>query len=103
MKRTLGCVGCLVLCAAAGAWAAGPLAPAELKCEYRVDPAGIGETAPRLTWILTGEGRGLYQAAYQILAADSEAAPSLQRLMNACVPSAIMCCSSPPREPRWSI
>ena len=74
MKRTLGCVGCLVLCAAAGAWAAGPLAPAELKCEYRVDPAGIGETAPRLTWILTGEGRGLYQAAYQILAADSEAA-----------------------------
>ncbi|HRZ83589.1 MAG TPA: alpha-L-rhamnosidase N-terminal domain-containing protein, partial [Candidatus Hydrogenedentes bacterium] len=74
MKRTLGCVGCLVLCAAAGAWAAGSLVPAELKCEYRVDPAGIGETAPRLTWILTGEGRGLYQAAYQILAADSEAA-----------------------------
>ncbi len=58
-----------VLCA--GAAVAAGLTPAELKCEYRTDPMGIDVTVPRLTWILTGDGRGLAQTAYQIVASSS--------------------------------
>jgi alpha-L-rhamnosidase len=43
-----------------------------LKCEYRVDPLGIDEGAPRLSWALESEGRGQVQSAYRILAASSE-------------------------------
>jgi alpha-L-rhamnosidase len=43
-----------------------------LKCEYRVDPLGIDEGAPRLSWALESEGRGQVQSAYRILAARSE-------------------------------
>lgn len=64
----------VLLHAGTAVWAAGALTPAELKCEYRVDPAGIGETEPRFTWILKGEGRNLAQQAYRILVADSESA-----------------------------
>lgn len=63
----------LAALAAGNAMAAGSLAPAELKCEYRVNPMGIDVTQPRFTWIVTGEGRGLAQTAYQIMVADSEA------------------------------
>lgn len=43
-----------------------------LRCEYRVDPLGIDETAPRLSWALESEGRGQIQSAYRILVAASE-------------------------------
>ena len=46
--------------------------PARLKCEYRVDPLGIDERAPRLSWALDSEGRGQIQSAYRILVAGSE-------------------------------
>ncbi|MGH3148487.1 MAG: family 78 glycoside hydrolase catalytic domain [Rubrobacter sp.] len=46
--------------------------PVGLKCEYRVDPLGIGETAPRLSWALESEGRGQAQSAYRVLVAASE-------------------------------
>lgn len=44
-----------------------------LRCEYRVDPAGIGETHPRLNWIVETDTstRGVKQRAYQILVASS--------------------------------
>ncbi len=45
-----------------------------LRCEYRVDPLGIDEEAPRLSWTLTGEERGQRQTAYQVLVASSVAA-----------------------------
>ena len=34
------------------------LAPAGLKCEYRVDPLGIDALKPRLSWILGSRRRG---------------------------------------------
>ncbi|TBN02920.1 hypothetical protein EYD45_10210 [Hyunsoonleella flava] len=45
----------------------------DLRCEYRVNPLGIDNTAPRLSWKLTQENpvRGQKQTAYQILVASS--------------------------------
>src|SRR5919107_2334376 len=48
------------------------LKPVGLKCEYRIDPLGIGERAPRLSWELQSEGRGQVQSAYRILVAGNE-------------------------------
>ena len=48
------------------------LRPVGLKCEYRVDPLGIGERSPRLSWTLEAEGRGQAQSAYRILVAGNE-------------------------------
>ncbi|MCX6909411.1 MAG: alpha-L-rhamnosidase N-terminal domain-containing protein, partial [Verrucomicrobia bacterium] len=57
----------------------GGLAPSALRCEYRVSPLGIGETAPRLSWIVEASGkaesaRGQRQTAYRVFVASSEAA-----------------------------
>ena len=54
--------------------AAGGLRPTDLRCEYHTDPAGIDETAPRLSWKLETSDptrRGQSQSAYQIVAASS--------------------------------
>ncbi|MDP8944702.1 MAG: family 78 glycoside hydrolase catalytic domain, partial [Actinomycetota bacterium] len=48
------------------------LRPVGLKCEYRVDPLGIDERTPRLSWTLESEGRDQTQSAYRILVAGSE-------------------------------
>ncbi len=47
--------------------------PAELRCEYRVNPLGIDRTAPRLSWILqaSGDERGITQSAYEIHVSSS--------------------------------
>jgi alpha-L-rhamnosidase len=48
--------------------------PERLRCEYREDPAGIGEALPRLGWSLAAAGpldRNLTQSAYQILVAST--------------------------------
>jgi len=55
------------------------LAPAELKCEYRVDPLGIDASKPRLSWILRSRRRGQVQGAYQILVAGSPASLAADR------------------------
>jgi alpha-L-rhamnosidase len=55
------------------------LAPAGLKCEYRVDPLGIDASKPRLSWILGSRRRGQVQGAYQILVADSPASLAADR------------------------
>ena len=47
------------------------LAPAALRCEYRVNPPGIDEAAPRLTWRVESNERAAQQSAYQILVASS--------------------------------
>ena len=51
----------------------GALTPARLRCEYRIDPEGIDEPAPRLGWRLDAKAgaRGVRQTAYQILVASS--------------------------------
>ncbi len=48
------------------------LAPAYLRCEYLVDPLGIGEPAPRLSWVVESGERGQRQTAYHLLVASSE-------------------------------
>ncbi len=59
----------------AGAWAVwGQAVTLEnLRCEYRVNPLGIGEREPRLSWTMKDDsgGRGAAQTAYQILVASS--------------------------------
>jgi len=51
----------------------GALTPTHLRCEYRENPAGIGETAPRLGWGLEApaDARGVRQTAYRILVAST--------------------------------
>ena len=63
----------LVACAASLRAAGGPEAPANLRCEYRVDPIGIDVRAPRLSWWVRDARRGARQAAYQVLVATSPA------------------------------
>src|SRR5215210_6565260 len=48
------------------------LRPVGLKCEYRVDPLGIDERSPRLSWALESERRNQTQSAYRILVAATE-------------------------------
>ncbi|MBN1764963.1 MAG: family 78 glycoside hydrolase catalytic domain [Sedimentisphaerales bacterium] len=42
-----------------------------LRCEYRVDPLGIDEVRPRLSWIVESKQRGQAQRAYRVLVASS--------------------------------
>jgi alpha-L-rhamnosidase len=44
----------------------------DLRCEYRVNPVGIGVRIPRFSWKLTGSGRGIKQAGYQIQASEGD-------------------------------
>jgi len=53
---------------------AGGLEPVALRCESRVEPVGIDETQPRLTWRVASADRGQKQTAYRILVASSAAA-----------------------------
>src|SRR5258706_11862803 len=47
---------------------------AGLRCEYRINPAGIDETRPRLSWVVDADEnqRGVLQAACQVLVASSQ-------------------------------
>ena len=42
-----------------------------LRVEYKENPLGLGTPIPRLTWQISGEGRGVAQDAYQIRVARS--------------------------------
>ncbi len=50
------------------------ITPANLRCEYRVDPRGIDAAQPRLSWTLTSSERSQGQSAYRILVGSSRAA-----------------------------
>jgi len=41
------------------------------RCEYLTDPLGIDVAAPRLSWEISSDGRGILQTAYRILVASS--------------------------------
>jgi alpha-L-rhamnosidase len=45
--------------------------PTDLSCEYLVNPLGIDETHPRLSWKLHSNEGGAIQTAYRILVASS--------------------------------
>ncbi len=49
----------------------GNLVPAQLRCEYLVNPLGVGVRQPRLSWIVESKDRGAMQRAYQIRVASS--------------------------------
>ena len=51
--------------------AEGPLAPANLRCEYLKDPVGIDVRQPRFAWVLGHTERAQVQSAYQVLVASS--------------------------------
>jgi alpha-L-rhamnosidase len=74
MRRTFGLAAsaCLLLTAARAKDLV--VMPSDLRCEYRVGPAGIDVREPRLSWKLVAypqEARGVRQHAYQILVASS--------------------------------
>ena len=45
--------------------------PVELKTEHRVNPIGIGETTPRLSWRMEDSRPGAHQTAWRIVAASA--------------------------------
>ncbi len=45
--------------------------PVELKCEYKINPAGIDEKNPSFSWITEYEGYNSFQTAYRIIIASS--------------------------------
>lgn len=49
------------------------LRPVDLRCEYAVNPIGIGVVQPRFYWTLESARRSQRQTAYQVLVASSEA------------------------------
>ena len=53
-----------------GSARAGEPAPETLRCEYLVNPLGIDETQPRLSWTTQSTGRAKAQSAYRILVAS---------------------------------
>lgn len=63
----------LLLPVLAFAASASTLKPAYLRCEYRVDPIGMDQSHPRLSWIVESNGpqRGKQQSAYQIQVATT--------------------------------
>lgn len=51
--------------------APGGIRPADLRCEYLVNPLGIDEEKPRLSWRTESKTRGQKQTAYRLLVASS--------------------------------
>lgn len=62
-----------------GGLAQGALLPVNLRCADRVNPLGIGDAAPRLSWQLQGDAaaRGEVQSAYQIQVGSTPGAADL--------------------------
>ena len=48
------------------------LSPSYLRCEYLIDPLGMDEPAPRLSWIVESGERAQRQTAYRILVSTNE-------------------------------
>jgi alpha-L-rhamnosidase len=60
--------------AAAAAPKSTPAAVAELRCEYETNPLGIDARAPRLSWQIRSDARGVVQSAYEVqVASDAKA------------------------------
>ncbi|HUD45336.1 MAG TPA: glycoside hydrolase family 78 protein [Candidatus Baltobacteraceae bacterium] len=72
LSTLLLALGTAVLSAPQPCAAAERLAPEYLRCEYQVDPLGIDETAPRLSWRVSSSQRGQRQTAWRILVASSK-------------------------------
>jgi alpha-L-rhamnosidase len=62
----------IVIPGLSSATSAGEISATRLRCEYRVDPLGIDETRPRLSWVVESSRRAQKQSAYRILAASNK-------------------------------
>ena len=62
---------CLFFCV--GVWGAQAATLGNLRCEYLINPQGIGKRAPRLSWIMRADvgARGVSQESYQVLVASA--------------------------------
>jgi hypothetical protein len=65
------CALSLLLTAGVSIPAKAALSPANLRCEYAVNPMGVDAPNPRLFWTVESSERGQKQTAYEILAASS--------------------------------
>src|SRR3974390_2197706 len=65
------CFGSLGAARASESSSRNKLTPANLRCEYLVNPLGIGVTEPRLSWTLQSEERAQVQTAYRIPVASA--------------------------------
>src|SRR5689334_15745897 len=81
MGRQILCASVVVLIIC-GAWqsaiATEPVVfkASHLRCENLIDPLGLDEKEPRLSWIVESDQRGQKQTAYRILIATSQQALS---------------------------
>lgn len=57
----------------------GALRASDLRCEWAIDPIGLGEREPRLAWIVASDRRGERQTAYRILVASTPEALAAER------------------------
>jgi alpha-L-rhamnosidase len=74
-RAAVAALGVILFATASGA--AAPPAPsvgvATLRTEFKENPLGIDSRAPRFSWQLRADRRGVAQTAYQVVVADSEA------------------------------
>lgn len=49
-----------------------PNAPFNLRVEYKTNPIGINESAPRFSWVVNDTSRGAEQSAWQVLVATKK-------------------------------
>ena len=64
-------MGCRATSMGLSPTARGEVVVNSLRCEYLTDPIGIDTPAPRLSWVIQSNKRGVRQTAYQILASSS--------------------------------
>ena len=69
--KTVTTTALLCLCLCNHALGADSIRPAELRCEYLVNPLGIDQRRPRLSWRSESDLRGQKQTAYHLLVAGS--------------------------------
>ncbi len=65
------CLGSLAATGMSAGLSRERLWPENLRCEYLVNPLGIGVAQPRLSWIVQSDERGQVQTAYRILVASN--------------------------------
>jgi len=72
MKNVLKAIVLVTLVNCAAGCSSNSLYVGNLKCENRVNPVGIENISPRLSWILESKKRNQDQDAYHILVSDNK-------------------------------
>ncbi|GAB3662332.1 glycoside hydrolase family 78 protein [Echinicola sediminis] len=73
MLKRLQLISVLMLLVISSCYAESTVVLSDLRCEYRTDPLGIDNTAPRLSWKILDQqkARGQKQTAFQVLVSSS--------------------------------